>query len=233
MAAIVITGCGRSGTAYTSAVLQELGIRCGHERVFKAREPVICFDGSHGDSSWYAAPFLSRLPPGCIVFHQVRPPLDVIASWAGRRTFRSPQIEGSLVKHVAKRVLRSPPSGKYATYRFLRTWCPAAFREGGEAARAARYWVEWNLMVEREAAAAGLPYRQYRLDEIAAVTEEIAAAAGVTLPADASARISSVSNRTNGGRSSQAVQLADLPAALGDEVQELANRYRLKLSQAS
>jgi len=41
---ILITGCGRSGTGYTCARLQKLGMKIGHERIQE-----------DGTVDWYAA----------------------------------------------------------------------------------------------------------------------------------------------------------------------------------
>jgi hypothetical protein len=73
---LLVTGCGRSGTKYTSFVLRRLGLDVPHERL-----------GRHGVSAWDAAGPARGRPYGPTepvrfehVFHQVRHPLDVIPS---------------------------------------------------------------------------------------------------------------------------------------------------------
>lgn len=76
---LLVTGCGRSGTKYTSFVLRRLGLDVPHERL-----------GADGLSSWCLAVEAGSVPwgpPGTglafdHVFHQIRHPLAVIASCA-------------------------------------------------------------------------------------------------------------------------------------------------------
>lgn len=75
----VIAGTGRNGSTYIAEVLSAAGVPCGHEAVFSplgVREP----DGLLGDSSWAATPHLESTD--LTVYHQVRHPLKVLASWA-------------------------------------------------------------------------------------------------------------------------------------------------------
>jgi hypothetical protein len=77
VAAAHITGCGRSGTKYTSFALQRLGLDIPHERL-----------GRDGISSWTMAIATEKRPFGPPssqvsfeqVFHQVRDPIAAIAS---------------------------------------------------------------------------------------------------------------------------------------------------------
>ncbi len=74
---LLVTGCGRSGTKYTSILLQRLGIDTPHERL-----------GRDGICSWTMAVRTESRPYGPPssavsfreVFHQVREPLAVIRS---------------------------------------------------------------------------------------------------------------------------------------------------------
>jgi hypothetical protein len=113
---LLVTGCGRSGTKYISFVLRRLGLDVPHERL-----------GADGISAWdFAGPVRGR-PYGPAVsvrfeqvFHQVRHPLDVIASVA---TF-------------------GPESWSYI---YANTPCT---RDEPLLVRAARYWLGWNERVE-------------------------------------------------------------------------------------
>src|SRR5689334_5762287 len=81
---VLITGCARSGTGYLAALLTELGLECGHERVFAPRtvrgSTPTWPDGVRAESSWLAAPYLAHLPKGTAVVHLVRHPLAVMRS---------------------------------------------------------------------------------------------------------------------------------------------------------
>jgi len=74
---VLVTGCGRSGTRYTTFVLRRLGLDVGHERV-----------GRHGVAAWTLAVDADAVPWGQsprslrfdVVLHQVRHPLAVVSS---------------------------------------------------------------------------------------------------------------------------------------------------------
>jgi len=143
----LITGCGRSGTGYTAQLLTALGRRCGHEEVFSIvavnAERVAWADTFPGESSWLAAPYLSLLPAGTTVLHQVRDPLAVVRSLVRIRLFETP--------------------GPYLD--FLRTHLEGLDRCAPLEA-ALRYWDEWNALVEGASEALELRYRRYRLEDL-------------------------------------------------------------------
>ena len=76
---IIITGCGRSGTTFSSKVLRQMGLEIGHERLKK-----------NGISSWYMVSQKKKVELGPslydlekfekIIIHQVREPLPAISS---------------------------------------------------------------------------------------------------------------------------------------------------------
>src|SRR5690606_37917435 len=76
---LVITGCGRSGTTFSSKFLKGAGLAIGHERL-----------NLHGIRSWYLVSNEGRVPFGpsdrdiksldLVVVHQVREPLAAISS---------------------------------------------------------------------------------------------------------------------------------------------------------
>lgn len=76
---ILVTGCGRCGTKYMSALLRSLGFDVRHERM-----------GRDGIASWYVAAGIDNVPigPGCQnydfehIIHVVRNPLHAIPSMA-------------------------------------------------------------------------------------------------------------------------------------------------------
>jgi hypothetical protein len=73
----IIVSTGRAGSKYVANLLSELGVACGHERVYTPLGPRYKFL-VRGDSSWLAVPYLAEYQG--IVLHQVRNPLSVIAS---------------------------------------------------------------------------------------------------------------------------------------------------------
>lgn len=147
----LITGCGRSGTGYTAKLLGSLGCRCGHEEVFSiaavGAERVAWADTFPGESSWLAAPFLSILPAGTAVLHQVRDPLAVVRSLVRIRLFETPGPYLEFLQQHLEGLDRCTPL---------------------EAAL--RYWDEWNALVEMASGALELRYRRYRLEDLDAPT---------------------------------------------------------------
>lgn len=73
----LVVGTGRSGTSFTTALLQRAGIAADHEAVFTETGPRAP-GPLEGDVSWMAVPYLARFPGP--VLHQVREPLAVIDS---------------------------------------------------------------------------------------------------------------------------------------------------------
>lgn len=139
---LLVTGCGRSGTQYTAAVLEALGIRTTHERVYtpdlipgdetSLKTIAERWQNTDAECSWLAAPFIPYLPEDVIVLHQVRHPLKVIRCWASHRLLSKP-AETSL---YARRVMPE--------------------LEGrGDVEGAATYWYSWNLMIEANLSLSG------------------------------------------------------------------------------
>lgn len=123
----VVTGCGRSGTGYTSHLFQAMGIRCGHESVFnygKAKK------GFTADSSWMATPLLLAAPqPELKVLHQIRNPVRVIRSMVGGGSFDKPD---DLYNQFADRHMESH------------------FEPGDSAlVKCMKFWLYWNQMAAR------------------------------------------------------------------------------------
>lgn len=213
----VVSGCGRSGTGHTAAVLTALGAPCGHEAVFHAGTYAGPSIGSGrlawprniaGDSSWFAGPFLGRLPEGSSVLHQVREPLAVIRS-----------------------LLRSGMLDAGAPHRQFAEESVPELALGGPTVRAMRYWIEWNRMVESAADYEDLRYRRHRLEDLDA--EGVIALGeflGLERKRDVVQRVLDSRPRnfnTRGDkRRDAAVTWGSLPkGALLDELVELARSY--------
>jgi hypothetical protein len=73
----LITGCGRSGTAWAASLFTALGYPCGHEEAFSRDR-----DGplTESEASWLAVPYLDSLPEGTPVLRIMRDPYKVVQS---------------------------------------------------------------------------------------------------------------------------------------------------------
>ncbi|OFX31117.1 MAG: hypothetical protein A2Z07_03490 [Armatimonadetes bacterium RBG_16_67_12] len=96
-----------------------------------------------GDSSWLAAPYLSSLPRGTAVLHQVRDPIPVIRSLVRIRFFDTP----SPFRLFAEAHLPSVKTGTLLE-------------------RSLRYWVEWNRLIQRAEHVPHLRYVRYRVEDV-------------------------------------------------------------------
>lgn len=86
---ILITGTGRCGTGYIAKVLTSAGVRCSHEDVFQPTG-FVPYSSMPAESSWLAAPYLTKLDPRITVVHLVRHPQHVIDSLIRIRFFSRP-----------------------------------------------------------------------------------------------------------------------------------------------
>jgi hypothetical protein len=100
----VVVGTGRCGTVYFAKLLSEIGLPCGHERIFGPRgldqaiqamkkggeDSMIAQECGHAvggnhvlaDSSYMAVPYLDhKLLSNAVIIHAVRNPFDVILSF--------------------------------------------------------------------------------------------------------------------------------------------------------
>lgn len=171
----LITGCGRSGTQYISDRLNAVGIACKHEEQFTVFGPKPKERGDFGESSWYAAPFLNRLPANTPVLHVVRYPADVVASFGRIGLFcGNPLVHATHGKNLYTYIkdLGFSPRRLYRRCRyvfqhraFLKTHTNCwTYRH--EAERLWWYWAEWNKLIEVNANAARLPYLRVRLEDL-------------------------------------------------------------------
>jgi hypothetical protein len=134
---LVITGCQRSGTAYIAALITASGYWCSHERFFRELEwfgpkPTTV------EASWAALPHLGEIDAH--VVHQIRHPLSVVASMLSRRTF------AGAGRRSARWAAKHVPSTRVDT--------------DTEVMWAMRYWLAWNLAVERHA------HHMWRLEDL-------------------------------------------------------------------
>lgn len=128
---LIVTGTGRCGTTWMARALKQAGVPATHEKVFrwtwKDREWV-------AECSWLAAAYLPI--PGAYVVHLVRHPLDTIASFAERDTFRDEATGGR----------GNPRNGRWAAKH-----CPEIAEGRTPLERAALHWVHWNRLAGKHA----------------------------------------------------------------------------------
>jgi hypothetical protein len=93
----LITGCGRSGTAWAARLFTELGYPCTHEGQFNlARSGPL----TGGESSWLAIPHLDSLDSSTPILRIMRDPYQVVQSAMARRFLRDP--EGPYEKYAIR-----------------------------------------------------------------------------------------------------------------------------------
>lgn len=223
----VITGCGRSATMYIAELLTELGCDCGHEDYFpkairpsaywlaRARiRPLAWRRPPYGEAAWEAAPYLPLLPRETVVFHQIRHPLSFIRSrmrkGLSRAAFRD--------RHIAT---QATVSNKYQFRELSPEW---------QVEYLARFWVEWNELVERRAR--DMEYYRYRTDDL--TQDHIAWMLRVLeWPVDRirlKTAFEATSKTVNAGNSEQInVTLERLPQEVYERVQHLCTRYGFDL----
>ncbi|MBI2706452.1 MAG: hypothetical protein HYX32_14360 [Actinobacteria bacterium] len=165
----VVTGVERGGTKVAAEAFSRLGLRCGHEAIFTPDiERVPSFGSADGDVSWLAAPFLDELPPGTIVLHQLRHPLDVIRSIIARRSVSTkPHAMITARYRLQRRGIRvAAPVSNPDFVRFASRHCPDLFSYPDENTRAAHYWTEWTQLNAAGRSNPELVYREYHVEDL-------------------------------------------------------------------
>jgi hypothetical protein len=110
---VLITGCGRSGTTYISKLLLNCGLNVPHENL-----------GKDGCASWFLAVDPSADIHFRHIFHQVRHPINVIASVT---TFAQSSWD-----YICKSI-------------------PEINKQDSLIVKATKYWIYWNLKAEKRA----------------------------------------------------------------------------------
>ena len=127
---LVVTGCPRSGTKYTTEVFKSLGLKAGHEECFTPEKHSITGCANEVEASWLAAPFLASLPANVFVIHQVRNPISVIRSL----------VDG---RHLS---FDSSYSG--FVYSYLTSLPRGSLPPKEDQKRAEEFWMKWNWFIE-------------------------------------------------------------------------------------
>lgn len=205
----LISGCAASRLRSTGRVVDALGASCGQREIFHPEAfhaPTLVWPPERaGDASWCAAPVLGKMPPGTVVLHQVRHPLDVVGELHRSGFFRTPSEES----------------------RFVQDFLPGT-RRGDPLERCMRFWLEWNRMVEEAAASEELRSFRVLVEELDGrlLVEWLAAVGVARSRAAAELELAAERERTSAQRAGLRLQWDDLPAGdLRDEVQAAASRY--------
>lgn len=96
MTPFLITGCGRSGTAWAANLLTALGHPCGHEQIYSVNGPR---PFTRSESSWLAMPFIWDLPSDVGIIRIMRDPYRVVQSAMVRGFLRD--TDGLYERYVA------------------------------------------------------------------------------------------------------------------------------------
>jgi len=130
---LLVTGCGRSGTAWIAEVIEACGWPCGHEVLFcHGRDQPDAFLAGAAEASGTAAPWVDAMrDAGAVVVHQVRHPRGVVRAVLHHRP-------GKPSARTARRIWRD-------------SMCPELTRYTEQPAAALAYWVHWNALVDGSA----------------------------------------------------------------------------------
>ncbi len=203
---LLITGCGRSGTGFSAAVLSAGGT-VGHEGVFGPTS-----DGTwpedhplHVEVSWLAAPHARKFRDSTYIVHQVRDPLLVIRSFLGFGFFER------------------DPSHRFLSY--VLRHAPECARWDDPLDQAIQYWLSWNQM------AAEAAHERLRLEDLDATHfDRLARLAGLQ-EADYGRASRNLGRRHNGRRRDMTVTVSGLlRRPLGPELRERAAVYGYSLN---
>lgn len=202
----LITGCGRSGTGYVSALLNALSILTAHERVFLPYERRPWGDYA-GDVSWFGVPFLHEVVTEEVtIVHLVREPIACGRSYAGLRFFHGDR-EAMEHAHYSGAVWR------YDT---------GPFDWPDPHDRFAAFWLRWNLAVEPHAHAR---VRSEDLLERDGVMRLLRVIGHERAAQDVDAAISAMDPGTHGGERDMSLCWDSVSPTLRALVRKMAERY--------
>ena len=123
---LLVVGCARSGTTYISKVLKKSGLRIGHEKMGKDGISTCELTGNPKEGCWKGR--WGICPENyhfAHIFHQVRDPLNVIAS-----TYITENLD---------------------SWYFIMNYIPEIHMQDSHLVKCAKYWYYWNLKAEKMA----------------------------------------------------------------------------------
>jgi hypothetical protein len=141
--------------------------------------------------------------------------------------------ERPLWKHLLKVVLRRPPSGQFRLIVLVREVLPNVFEERTPVQRAARFWIEWNSLVESDSRTLGLEYLTYRVEDMESslLSSLVGRITGKALaPITAHRALGSVPTNVNSGPSHALLSLDEL-GPLRDQLAAKASSYGYNLHE--
>jgi len=203
----VVVSTPRSGTTFAASLFSALGVHCDHEYYFNLEHAVtsdLAYD-KFGEASWFAAPFLHKLPAETVILHQVRDPLKTINSL------------------ISSGAMGSGPT-PWLSWDWLKRHTQFPDLNASEAELAMFFWCQWHKRIER-AMGCGIrrAYFRYRVEQIEESLPFIMRLIGLRPdPALAAAALASVSTSTNSWGEYENVVARENVSA---EVRELATRY--------
>jgi hypothetical protein len=201
----IVVSTPRSATRYIAKLFTELGLACSHEGLFAVdRQTFMSADsGIKGDSSWLAAPFLAKVPPETVIFHQIRDPIKTMNSMIHTSHFRR--------------------GGFYTRpfSRFVRIHTPFPPGMHSEDKLAIFFWDYWHRLIERNSI--GKHYIRYRIEDLSTefLHELLSRVTNVDLDSIGGALEKVARDDHHRGGHEQAVRYDMLPAA----VRETVERY--------
>lgn len=115
----LITGCGRSGTGWASALFTALGYPCGHESLYNLWQegPL-----SKPESSWLAIPHLESLGEGVSLLRIMRDPYLVVQSAVERGFLANMSDPYDLYVRTHRPDITSAPSHLGRVIRWVALW---------------------------------------------------------------------------------------------------------------
>lgn len=184
----LITGCGRSGTGFLANTIAQGGTPCGHENIFSPMGPVIT-SNLEFESSWYAVPYLTKIPEETKILHVVRNPKSVIESFH-RIGLLSETIfphllmgrpKSFLFKLITKPRFCQDRLRFVLRHRKIFSNYPEIVNQKSELDRLQMYWLVWNKEIERFSKESGHPYLRIKIEEFEKEKEKISNFLNVSL----------------------------------------------------
>ena len=195
---VLVIGCGRSGTTYTTTLLRECGYDIQHESF-----------GEDGSVSWamtvnqYSYISLEQVTDSFEhIFHQVRNPLNVITSWSSN--FYDPN------SHFHNRV-----------WSYIYQYIPQINQNDPLITKCAKYWYYWNLLAEEKAE------WRYRIEDIEEIFPEFCEKLGIPTNLEALQRVPKNTNTWSDTTNKVTWEELEreLDPELYQNIREMATRY--------